>query len=163
MVQNDTTGTIGNAMGLYSMIKNPSGTVTTGHGVYIDSIQATNKYGLYQADATAQNIFSGNVGIGTTYANTKLQVNGGSISNDTSIYLTQTNASSNSFNAVTLEPTAGWLTSPTVSIRMFPSKLKGIGLILSGTAITPLDLSSTAKKVAVPLIQKRRYKAETIF
>nr|HRO67990.1 tail fiber domain-containing protein [Pseudobdellovibrionaceae bacterium] len=75
-VKNLSTGTISSAIGLYSSILKPAGTVTTGFGLYVDSIEATNKYGVYQADATATNVFSGNVGIGTATPDTNLHVYG---------------------------------------------------------------------------------------
>lgn len=59
------TGTITNAFGLYSSIPTV-GYATNAYGVYIDSIQGTNNWGLYQADSANQNYFAGNVGIGTT-------------------------------------------------------------------------------------------------
>ena len=59
-------GNVTNAYGLYSRITQTAGTIGTGYGLYLDSIGATNKYGLYQADATASNYFGGKVGIGTT-------------------------------------------------------------------------------------------------
>lgn len=51
-------------------------TVSTGYGVYIDNVDATTNYGLYQADATADNYFASNVGIGTTTPGAKLEVAG---------------------------------------------------------------------------------------
>jgi hypothetical protein len=39
-------------------------TISTGYGVYIDRVDATHAYGLYQADPAASSYFAGSVGIG---------------------------------------------------------------------------------------------------
>ncbi len=51
-------------------------TISTGYGVYIDNVDATTNYGLYQADTTADNYFAGNVGIGTATPGVALEVAG---------------------------------------------------------------------------------------
>jgi len=51
-------------------------TISTGYGVYIGNVDASTNYGLYQADATADNYFAGNVGIGTTAPGAALHVAG---------------------------------------------------------------------------------------
>ena len=63
--ENLGAGVIVNATGVRAEILNSgTGSILNGYGVYIGSIPATNKYGLYQADAAASNFFAGNVGIG---------------------------------------------------------------------------------------------------
>lgn len=57
-------GTITSGFGGIFGVNSPSGTVTNGYGVFIDAVIATTKYGLYQQDATARNVFLGPVGIG---------------------------------------------------------------------------------------------------
>ncbi|WP_374075324.1 tail fiber domain-containing protein [Bdellovibrio bacteriovorus] len=65
-VLNTSTGTIGTAKAAnFSITNSGGGTITTGYGIYIDTIAATNKYGLYQLDATATNYFAGKLGVNT--------------------------------------------------------------------------------------------------
>jgi len=87
-----STGTISNANGVFGVVMSLGGTITTGHagdfsianagtigtgvGVYIGTIQATNKYSLYTSDATAPSYFAGSVGIGTTTPSEALEVVG---------------------------------------------------------------------------------------
>lgn len=73
------TVNITNAYGVRAGVKKNAGgatTINTGYGLYISNVDATTNYGLYQADSTADNYFSGNVGIGTTTPGTKLEVAG---------------------------------------------------------------------------------------
>lgn len=79
---NNSTGTITTAYGLAigdptrPAIYNPTGTVTTGYGIYLGSLQATTKWSLYSADATAPSYFAGKVGIGTAIPAYALDVTG---------------------------------------------------------------------------------------
>jgi len=61
-----STGNITTAYSLYTRLLNDGGggLVATGYGLYIDSINATTSYGIFQSDASNQNRFNGNVGIG---------------------------------------------------------------------------------------------------
>lgn len=63
---NSSTGTISNAYGLYSKVTQSSGTILNGYGLYLTTIQGTNKFSIYAADATAPSYLAGNLGIGTT-------------------------------------------------------------------------------------------------
>src|SRR6266436_3874150 len=72
----DAGGTIDSARGVSAGVGLVAGTIDYGYGVYIDTIQATNKWGLYQTDATASNYFAGSVGIGTNTPLHLLHVNG---------------------------------------------------------------------------------------
>lgn len=68
--------TTSNAMGLYASVSSAAGTVTNGFGVYIDTVQGTNKWGLYQSDPTTSNYFAGYLGVGTTSPTAMLDVAG---------------------------------------------------------------------------------------
>lgn len=48
--------------------------ITTGYGIYIDDIQASNGFGIYQGGTNDTNYFAGDVGIGTNAPATKLEV-----------------------------------------------------------------------------------------
>ncbi|HBX50879.1 MAG TPA: hypothetical protein DEH02_07410 [Bacteroidales bacterium] len=77
LVQNMSTGTITNAHGVISAIGNSGGgTITNGYGLYVGVIEATNKWSIYTYDATAPSYFAGNVGVGTTSPNARLDVKG---------------------------------------------------------------------------------------
>ena len=76
VVENTGSGTFGSATGMYAAINRSAGTITNGYGIYIDNVQATNKWSLYANDATAPSYFAGNVGIGTTSPQAPLHVNG---------------------------------------------------------------------------------------
>ncbi|MDP3836735.1 MAG: hypothetical protein Q8Q67_01405, partial [bacterium] len=76
LVENGSTGTMTNAYGLHIDLNNPSGTMTNGYGLYINDVDAATPYGIYQATADNKNYFAGNVGIGTTNPEAKLEVIG---------------------------------------------------------------------------------------
>jgi hypothetical protein len=73
---NSGAGTTTNAYGIYTKITKSAGTISNGFGVYIDGINATTKYGLYQNDTSAKNYFGGKVGIGSTSPAQALDVTG---------------------------------------------------------------------------------------
>lgn len=77
---NNGSGVVNTAVGLFCQVQAGLGTVHTGYGVYIKTVDANNSYGLYQANSVNKNYFAGNVGIGTTLVNNpngyKLAVNG---------------------------------------------------------------------------------------
>lgn len=73
---NHASATVTNAYGIHSAVTDTLGTITNGYGVYIGAVQATNNWGLYSGDGTADNYFAGNVGIGRTTPAAKLDVNG---------------------------------------------------------------------------------------
>jgi trimeric autotransporter adhesin len=61
-----SSGTSGSAYGAYSKIlTSGTGNLTNAYGVFIDTINGINKWGLYQADNNINNYFAGNLGIGT--------------------------------------------------------------------------------------------------
>lgn len=70
------TGTVTTAYGVRAGVQSGNGTVGTGYGLYIENIRATTDYGLYQVDATDDNYFAGNVGIGTVtpYSHSRLHI-----------------------------------------------------------------------------------------
>ncbi|WP_409480208.1 tail fiber domain-containing protein [Pseudobdellovibrio sp. HCB154] len=70
---NAGAGTVARAYGVY-VDNASSGPVTTGYGVYIKESAGTNSYGVYQVDATENNFFAGNVGIGVSAPTAALEV-----------------------------------------------------------------------------------------
>ncbi|HEX3099884.1 MAG TPA: tail fiber domain-containing protein [Patescibacteria group bacterium] len=72
---NNATNAITTAYGLYSGVNN-SGTIDTGYGLYINDIQATTGYGVYQSGSSNNNYFAGAVGIGTATPDYMLDVAG---------------------------------------------------------------------------------------
>jgi trimeric autotransporter adhesin len=83
----NANGTITTAYGmaigdqLHPAIASPSGTVENGFGLYVGTIQATNRWSLFASDATAPSYFAGNVGIGTANPAFTLDVQGQVASN----------------------------------------------------------------------------------
>ena len=75
IIYNAAGATMGTAVGVYINWNN-SGTINTGFGVYIQSIVATNSYGIYQEGSNNINYFAGKVGIGTgiSYASAILEI-----------------------------------------------------------------------------------------
>lgn len=64
-VYNSANGTIGTAIaGRFGVNKAAAATTTNGFGVYIDDVQASNQWGLYQASADDMNYFGGNILMG---------------------------------------------------------------------------------------------------
>lgn len=83
-VRNISTGTITNAYGLQANVTNAgTGIITNGYGILISSVQATNKWSLFSSDPTAPSYFAGNVGIGSTVPNARLDVKGSGSTNAT--------------------------------------------------------------------------------
>lgn len=58
-IYNDTANTLPVAKGVDISVYRQSGTITTSYGVYIGPIQGTTTYGVFQADSTVKNKFSG--------------------------------------------------------------------------------------------------------
>lgn len=68
-------GTIINSyLGYFNMNTVAGATIKNGYGIYIGDIAGNNQYGIYQTDTGASNYFAGNVGIGTTTPNSKLNI-----------------------------------------------------------------------------------------
>jgi hypothetical protein len=66
-LRNEGTGSMTTAIGLNATVANTgAGSIGTGYGVLIGNIAGTTKYGLYQSDATARNVMSGNLSVGTS-------------------------------------------------------------------------------------------------
>jgi hypothetical protein len=70
------SGTITNAYALQTELVAEAGTITNAYGVYIQDVQGTNQWGLYQVGATDKNYFAGNVGIGSSVPSQKVDVIG---------------------------------------------------------------------------------------
>ncbi len=68
-ISNQGTGIISNAKAIEARISqtNPA-TITNGYGLYVNDIQATNNWGIYQEGANDNNYLAGNTKIGTTPA-----------------------------------------------------------------------------------------------
>lgn len=54
-----SAGTVTNGYALYGGIPSSGGTVTNGYGCYVDTVNATNKWGIYQVDPTLPNVLAG--------------------------------------------------------------------------------------------------------
>lgn len=63
-IYGSNTGTVNNAFGVQSQVRDGGGSVVNGFGVYIHDTEATNDYGVYQLAASDTNYFAGNVVIG---------------------------------------------------------------------------------------------------
>lgn len=62
------TGTIGTAIGVQVDIRKTTGAITTGYGLFINSNDAVNSWGIYQ-QAGSFNYFAGNIGLGVNTSN----------------------------------------------------------------------------------------------
>jgi hypothetical protein len=73
----DHPATVHEAKAIEASVTKGFGTVVTGYGIYINAIEATNSYGLYQRSALNANYLAGNTGIGgAPSASHKLHVQG---------------------------------------------------------------------------------------
>jgi hypothetical protein len=81
---NSSGGTIINAHAGDFNITNTGGTIFSGIGVYVGTIEATSKWSIYSADATAPSYLAGNVGIGIGATNpaARLEVAGQIVSKE---------------------------------------------------------------------------------
>ena len=73
---NQASGTITNSYGVRIMSSVYSGTMTNVYGLYLEDLGGTNVWGVYQAGASDDNYFAGNVGIGTTAPDQPLTIAG---------------------------------------------------------------------------------------
>jgi hypothetical protein len=74
VVRNTSTGTTTSAYGADIQILRNAGTITNAYGLYIGSIQGTNKYSIYASDFQAANFIAGHLGLGVNSAAYKLNV-----------------------------------------------------------------------------------------
>ena len=131
------TPSISNAYGVRSSVTRAAGTITNAYGVYVDSVQGTNKWSFYANDATAPSYFAGNVGIGTTSPTQKLQVEGNSAYVDSMVRNTSATGSANFFvqgnsgssgaylgmNGTGYTPTAPWDLAGAVYLQVISAPL----------------------------------------
>jgi hypothetical protein len=68
------TGTVDIAIGDWIQLNTGAGTITTGYGLYLPNIPATNDYAIYQVSVDDTNYFMGNVAIGANSSTGKLYV-----------------------------------------------------------------------------------------
>ena len=78
--------TLSNAYGVYTGITNTGTAITNSHGLYIDTVAGTNRYGIYE-NSGGTNYFAGNVGVGTTAPSAGVHVKGSTASNPVSMFL----------------------------------------------------------------------------
>ena len=113
IANNIASGTVTNAYGGYFQIgKSAGGTTTNAYGLYVDNIDATNKYAIYSADSSAVSYFAGGVGVGVTSPKTALDVSGAvRIANDTAT-CSSTIAGAIRFNGTSIQYCVGatWTT-----------------------------------------------------
>lgn len=64
-IRSTHTGTVGTAYGVRVSIANSSGTITTGYALYLDPVNATTKWGIYQNDTAASHL-GGDLSVGGT-------------------------------------------------------------------------------------------------
>ena len=123
MVNNTNTGTITNAIGVnVSGANSGGGTITNSYGLQLGTIPATNRWGVYQIDASDKNYFAGSVGIGTTTPGANLDVAG------------TINASAITINGVSVGTSSSpWLLSGTNAY--YNGGNVGIGTTSPGTAL----------------------------
>jgi trimeric autotransporter adhesin len=78
-VQNSTRG-ISNATAFRAEVNNSGGgTIGLGYGLYVNDLNATTGYGIYQAGSNDANFFAGNLGIGTTTPSASLHVHNNAV------------------------------------------------------------------------------------
>ncbi len=78
-VSNSGTGTISNAHGIRTGVSRASGTITNAYGVYVSTVEGTNKWSFYASDANAPSYYAGRVGIGVVSPSAALDVRGGDL------------------------------------------------------------------------------------
>ena len=74
-VFNSGAGTINTAKGVLARVVNAgTGTLTNGYGLFVEDVQATNQFGLYQVGTNDLNYFAGKTGVGNTSPTNQLHV-----------------------------------------------------------------------------------------
>ncbi|MCZ7593712.1 MAG: tail fiber domain-containing protein [Hyphomicrobium sp.] len=77
------TGNITNAYAIRGYIADSgSGTITNGYGLYLDDVQATTGWGVYQLGSNDKNYFAGKVGLGVASPSQTLEMTGNLSMND---------------------------------------------------------------------------------
>ena len=91
-VTNAAAGAITNAYGSFAAVTQSAGTIANAYGYYAGTIQGTNKYSFYAADATTNNYFAGRVGVGTANPAAALDIFGTTTGNSAIIVPRSTTA-----------------------------------------------------------------------
>jgi hypothetical protein len=141
-IGNSNTAVITNAFGSRIRVKNTgAGSITNGYGLYLDDVDGTNNWGIYQQTATNKNYFAGNTGIGITTPGYKLDIN--SASNPLRMSGLQVGSTADSVLTVS---------SAVVKRMRFSDMVAGTAWALDGNNVTAVKNLGTTSNFDLPFI-----------